>query len=171
MTATEFSSYVQRVSSSLSPAALQLTRDADDANDLVQETLLKALVNKEKFTAGTNLKGWLYTIMRNTFINNYNKVTKRNSTFDCSDSRFVINHDESMITQNKAGATFVMNDINAAIADLCEEHRIPFMMYFGGYKYLEIAELLKIPIGTVKNRIHLARKELKEMLWVYRLDV
>ncbi|MDX5437939.1 MAG: RNA polymerase sigma factor, partial [Pontibacter sp.] len=66
--------------------------------------------------------------------------------------------------------TFVMNDINKAIANLNEEHRTPFMMYYIGYKYLEIAEKLQIPIGTVKNRIHIARKELKKMLKVYSQD-
>ena len=171
MTATEFSSFVQSAAGTLKPAAMHLTRDADEAKDLVQETLLKALMNKEKFIAGTNLKAWLYTIMRNTFINNYNKVTKRSSNIDSTDYLLHANTDESLVTQNKGTSTFVMNDIDAAIADLSEEHRTPFLMYFGGYKYLEIAEMLKIPIGTVKNRIHIARKELKQMLQVYQLDV
>jgi RNA polymerase sigma factor (sigma-70 family) len=167
MTAIEFSTLVQKVSGSLKPAALNLTRDADDAKDLVQETLLKALLNKDKFKAGTNLKAWLYTIMRNTFINNYNKITKRSSNIDSTEYFQYFNTDENYITVNGASSDFVVNDINEAIARLNEEFRTPFMMYYIGYKYLEIAEKLNIPIGTVKNRIHIARKELKQVLKVY----
>ncbi len=170
MTAIEFSNLVQNMAQSLKPAAMNLTRDSDDAKDLVQETMLKALTNKEKFRAGTNLKAWLYTIMRNTFINNYNKITKRSSNVDSAEYLQYLNSDENYITYNKGTATFVMGDINKAIGLLQEEHRTPFMMYYVGYKYLEIAEKLQIPIGTVKNRIHIARKELKQALKVYRQD-
>ncbi|RAU81650.1 RNA polymerase sigma factor [Pontibacter arcticus] len=168
MTAVEYSNQVQNIAQSLWPAAFKLTRDSDDAKDLVQETMLKALTNRTKFKAGTNLKAWLYTIMRNTFINNYNKITKRSSHIDSTEYLQYLNTDENYITQNKGTSTFVINDINEAIAHLSEEHRTPFMLYYVGYKYLEIAEKLKIPIGTVKNRIHIARKELKEMLKVYQ---
>ena len=167
MTAVEFSNHIQLVAGSLKPVAINLTRNADDAKDLVQETLLKALANREKFNAGTNLKAWLYTIMRNTFINNYNKITKRSSNIDSTEYLQYQNTDDSFVTVNKGMAAFVMSDIKAAIARLNEEHRRPFMMYYIGYKYLEIAEKLNIPIGTVKNRIHIARKELKNMLQVY----
>ncbi|NEM97333.1 RNA polymerase sigma factor [Pontibacter burrus] len=170
MTAIEFSNLIERVTQSLRPVAFNLTRDVDDAKDLVQETMLKALSNKDKFKAGTNLKAWLYTIMRNTFINNYNKITKRSSNIDSTEYLQYLNTNENYITQNKGTATFVMNDINEAIAGLNEEHRTPFMMYYIGYKYTEIAEKLQIPIGTVKNRIHIARKELKQSLKVYQQD-
>ncbi|PSR52217.1 RNA polymerase subunit sigma [Adhaeribacter arboris] len=167
MTATEFSSMVQKISKSLKPVALNLTRDADDAKDLVQETLLKALLNKDKFKAGSNLKAWLYTIMRNTFINNYNKITKRSSNIDSTEYFQYFNTDENYIAKNGAVYTFVVSDINEAISHLNEEYRTPFMMYYIGFKYLEIAEKLNIPIGTVKNRIHIARKELKKVLKIY----
>lgn len=167
MTALEFSNHIQLAAGSLKPVAMNLTRNADDAKDLVQETLLKALSNRDKFNAGTNLKAWLYTIMRNTFINNYNKITKRSSQIDSAEYLQYMTNDDSFVTVNKGTAAFVMRDIKAAIAKLNEEHRTPFMMYYIGYKYLEIAEKLNIPIGTVKNRIHIARKELKRMLQVY----
>jgi len=167
MTAIEFTNQVQKLSYSLKPVAMNLTRDLDDAKDLIQETLLKALTNKDKFKAGTNLKAWLYTIMRNSFINNYNKITKRSSTLDNTDFLKYLNADDSYVTHNGATSKFALKDINNAIEFLDEEYRTPFMMYFTGYKYLEIAEKLQIPIGTVKNRIHLARKELKAMLSVY----
>ena len=169
MTVIEFSNMVQQVAQSLRPAAMNLTRDADDAKDLVQETLLKALNNRDKFKAGTNIKAWLYTIMRNTFINNYNKVIKRSSNIDSAEYLQYLNTDENYITQNKGAATFVMNDINEAIANLSEDHRTPFMMYYVGFKYLEIAEKLQIPIGTVKTRIHVARQLLKKQLSAYSL--
>lgn len=167
MTALEFSDIVQKVSYSLKPAAMNLTRDADDAKDLVQETLLKALVNKEKFKTGTNLKAWLYTIMRNTFINNYNKITKRSSNIDSTDVFNYFKTDENYTIVNGAASEFVVNDINDAISKLNDEYRTPFLMYYIGYKYMEIAAKLGIPIGTVKNRIHLARKELKQVLKIY----
>ena len=156
MTALEFTNQVQQLSYALKPVAMNLTRDFDEAKDLVQETLLKALTNRDKFKAGTNLKAWLYTIMRNSFINNYNKITKRSSNIDSDDYFLYINTDQNFITQNGATGKFALNDINKAIEGLDEDFRTPFMMYFTGFKYLEIAEKLRIPIGTVKNRIHIA---------------
>ena len=167
MTALEFTNQVQKLSYALKPVAMNLTRDFDEAKDLVQETLLKALTNRDKFKAGTNLKAWLYTIMRNSFINNYNKITKRSSNIDSDDYFLYINTDKNFIAQNGATGKFALNDINKAIEGLDEDFRTPFMMYFTGFKYLEIAEKLRIPIGTVKNRIHIARKELKQLLSVY----
>ncbi|AKQ45992.1 RNA polymerase sigma factor [Rufibacter radiotolerans] len=167
MTALEFSSVVEKLVPTLRPAAYNLTRDSDDAKDLVQETLLKALVNKDKFKVGTNLKAWLYTIMRNTFINHYNKVTKRSSSLDTADYAQSFPGDERMVAVNGASGEFAMNDIYAAIEKLSEDLRTPFMMYYTGFKYTEIADKLSLPIGTVKNRIHLARKELKVQLAPY----
>ena len=155
------------MSYSLKPAALNLTRDQDEAKDLVQETLLKALTHQDKFKAGTNLKAWLYTIMRNSFINNYNKITRRTSHVDSDDYFVFVNSDQSFIAQNGATAAFILHDVRQAMGHLHEDFRRPFLMYFTGYKYLEIADKLEIPIGTVKNRIHIARKELKQMLQVY----
>ncbi|MHC2991173.1 RNA polymerase sigma factor [Pontibacter sp. HJ8] len=167
MTAVDFTHHIQLAAGSLRPVAMNLTRNADDAKDLVQETLLKAITNQDKFNAGTNLKAWLYTIMRNTFINNYNKITKRSSNIDSSEYLQYLNTDQNYITYNQGTAAFMMSDIMAAIGQLNEEHRTPFMLYYTGFKYLEIAEKLGIPIGTVKNRIHIARKELKKALQVY----
>ncbi len=151
----------------LRPAAYNLTRDTDDAKDLVQETLLKAFVNRDKFKAGTNLKAWLYTIMRNTFINHYNKITKRSSSIDTTEYIQFHPSDARMIAVNGASGAFALEDIQEAIDRLPEDLKTPFMMYYVGYKYLEISDQLKLPIGTVKNRIHLARKELKQALLVY----
>lgn len=168
MTAKEFTAEVQHLSYALKPAAMTLTRDQDDAKDLVQETLLKALTNREKFKAGTNLKAWLYTIMRNSFINNYHKITRRSSQAGSGEAWAQLPHDPRFIAHNEASGTFVLQDVQQALKGLDADFRRPFLMYFTGYKYLEIADKLQIPIGTVKNRIHIARKELKQRLKVYQ---
>ncbi len=167
MTVPEFTSVVEKMAPVLRPAAYTLTRDTDDAKDLVQETLMKAFANRDKFRPGTNMKAWLYTIMRNTFINHYNKITKRTSPLDTTEHFQFSPHDQRMTTVNRASGDFALNDIYAAIEQLAEDLRIPFMMYYVGYKYQEISDQLTLPIGTVKNRIHLARKALKQKLHVY----
>lgn len=166
MTAIEFSFKVENLTTSLRPFALKLTRDRDDANDLLQETMLKAYSNRDKFAEGTNLKAWMYTIMKNTFITNYQRMVRRNTFIDTTDNLHYINSSDSL-TQNGALQSFAMKDINKAIDDLNEVYRVPFLMYFRGFKYHEIADKLNVPIGTVKNRIHIARKELKDYLKVY----
>ena len=166
MTTIEFTQHIAKMSKSLRPFAMKLTRDADDANDLLQDTLLKAFTNREKYADGTNLKAWLYTIMKNTFITNYQRMIRKNTFIDTSDNLHYINSFESS-TDNMAFSTFALDDINRAVEALEFEYKTPFMMYFRGFKYHEIAQKLDIPIGTVKNRIHIARKELKERLFMY----
>ena len=169
MTNIEFSTLVTRQTSSLKIYALRFTHDADDANDLVQDTILKAITYFNKFKEGTNLKGWLYTIMKNTFINNYRRIVKIGS--------FVTKTDEISSQQlsysasvNQGENKFVMDDIKTALSNLQQEYYVPFTMYFEGYKYHEIADYLTIPIGTVKTRIHVAIKLLKDDLKVYDIN-
>lgn len=166
MTALEFSYNVDQLTSSLKPFALKLTKDMEDANDLLQETLLKAFTNRDKFAEGTNLKAWMYTIMKNTFITNYQRMMRRNTFIDTTENLHYINSTDSTI-QNTAYNNFVMKDMTKAIELLQDAYKVPFMMHFRGFKYHEIANKLEIPIGTVKNRIHIARKELKIKLKVY----
>ncbi|MCO4292635.1 sigma-70 family RNA polymerase sigma factor [Solitalea sp. MAHUQ-68] len=166
MTRIEFNTLVLRQSSSLKLYALHFTKDSDDANDLVQDTLLKAITYYNKFKEGTNLKGWLYTIMKNTFINNYRRLVKVNNVVIQSDDILPANLLYSA-TSNGAEGKFVLEDVNKALSNLSEEYYTPFTMYFEGYKYHEIAEELSIPIGTVKTRIHVARKLLKGQLKDY----
>ncbi|OYX17515.1 MAG: RNA polymerase subunit sigma [Algoriphagus sp. 32-45-6] len=167
MTTLEFSYSLDKLSSSLKPFAMKLTRDVDDANDLLQDTMVKAFTNRDKFTEGTNLKAWLYTIMKNTFITNYQKMVRRGTFVDTTDNLHYINSSDSLI-ENGAYGSFAMDDIQFAIENLDDVYKTPFMMHFRGFKYHEIADKLQIPIGTVKNRIHIARKLLKEELFVYR---
>ena len=166
MTALEFSYTVDKLTVSLKPFALRLTRDMEDANDLLQETLLKAFSNREKYTDGTNLKAWMYTIMKNTFITNYQRMVRKNTFIDSTDNMHYINSTSNTI-ENSAYGKFAMKDITRAIENLDDAYKIPFTMHFRGFKYHEIAEKLDIPIGTVKNRIHIARKELKYKLKNY----
>ena len=166
MTAIEFTNHIGKVSKSLRPFALRLTKDVEDANDLLQDTLLKAFTNRDKYTDGTNLKAWLYTIMKNTFITNYQRMVRKNTFIDTTDNLHYINSMDSS-TDNMAYSSFAQDDINRAVNSLDDTYRMPFMMHFRGFKYHEIATKLAIPIGTVKNRIHIARKELKDQLKVY----
>ncbi|EKB49506.1 RNA polymerase sigma factor [Cecembia lonarensis] len=167
MTTLEFSYSLNKLSSSLKPFALKLTRDMDDANDLLQDTMVKAFTNRDKFTEGTNLKAWLYTIMKNTFITNYQRMVRRGTFVDTTDNLHYINSGDILV-ENGAYGDFAMDDIYAAIDKLDDVYKVPFMMHYKGFKYHEIADKLNIPIGTVKNRIHIARKLLKEDLLVYK---
>lgn len=167
MTTLEFSYSLDKLSSSLKPFALKLTRDMDDANDLLQDTMVKAFTNREKFTEGTNLKAWLYTIMKNTFITNYQRMVRRGTFVDTTDNLHYLNSGDVLV-ENGAYGDFAMEDIQTAITNLEDVYKTPFMMHFKGFKYHEIADKLNIPIGTVKNRIHIARKLLKEDLHMYQ---
>ncbi len=167
MATLEFNYTLSQMSKSLKPFALKLTRDTDDANDLLQETLMKAFNHREKFSQGTNLKAWLYTIMKNTFITNYQRMVRRGTFIDTTDNLHFINSTGSRI-ENMAAGNFALRDINHAIENLDDVHKTPFMLYFRGFKYHEISERLEIPIGTVKNRIHIARKQLKDKLSIYK---
>ena len=167
MTALEFSYAITQSTKALKPFALRLTRDMDDAADLLQDTVLKAFVHKDKFSEGTNLKAWMYTIMKNTFITNYQKLVKRRTFIDTTENLHFINSTQ-FTTRNGGEQKFTMDDIQKALSTLENSFREPFMMYFHGYKYHEISDKLSIPIGTVKNRIHLARKELKDVLKMYQ---
>lgn len=167
MTALEFSYSLSQMSKTLQPFALKLTKDREEANDLLQETMLKAYTNRDKFAKGTNLKAWLYTIMKNTFITNYQRMMRRGTFIDTTDNLHFINSSKVKI-ENRAYGDFALKDINTSIEKLDDVYKTPFMMYFRGFKYHEIADRLEIPIVTVKNRIHIARKQLKDQLRIYR---
>lgn len=166
MTTLEFGYELTGMQQSLLPFAFKLTKNQEEANDLLQETLYKAFSNKEKFKEGTNLKAWLFTIMKNTFITNYQKLIRKNTFIDTTDNLHFINSSKNT-TENLAYSNFTNEDINHALDKLSDTYKTPFIMYFKGFKYHEIAIKLNIPIGTVKNRIHIARKELKYFLKTY----
>lgn len=163
MSTQEFQAKVIALQNFLKPYALNLTNDLEDTNDLLQETMFKALSNKDKFEQGTNIKAWLYTIMKNIFINNYRRKTKMRITSDGTENTFYL--DSNQQTEgNGAQGKLVMDDLMKIVAGLPEEYRLPFMRHYEGFKYQEIADELALPLGTVKSRIFLARQELKKKL-------
>lgn len=166
----DFNRSIISLSTNLQPYAINLTKDMDGAKDLLQETMLRALANREKFKEGTNLKAWLFTIMKNIFINKYRKKVKRNTLIDTTDNHYYINS-AGNATNNRAEGNFVLDDLNYAIDGLSADYKVPFMMFYTGYKYHEIAAHLKLPLGTVKSRIFFARKALKKQLQPYAQPV
>lgn len=167
MSTPEFGALISDHHSFLKQLALKLTRQMDEAEDLIQDTMLKALKNKDKYRVGTNLKGWLYTIMKNTFINNYRKKKNRNTFVDETENQFFLNSKES--SRSEFADSTVDNDyIMKQISTIEKNYVDAFMMHFNGFKYEEISEILDIPLGTVKSRIFLARKKMMEKLQDYR---
>jgi RNA polymerase sigma factor (sigma-70 family) len=163
MPTTDFNEVLLENADFLKPFAINLTRDTEAANDLYQETLYKALANKEKYNVGTNIKAWLFTIMRNIFINDYRRKVKQRTIFDSTPNDYLLNLKQASVS-NDAETDLRMKEINTAIHHLPDIFRVPFQLYFDGYKYQEIADVLAEPLGTVKSRIHFARKLLKERL-------
>ncbi|CAI8258453.1 MAG: RNA polymerase subunit sigma [Bacteroidetes bacterium MED-G17] len=169
MTSVDFDKQVQQQERPLMNYALQLTKDFEDAKDLVQETMLKAFTYKSKFKEGTNLKGWLYTIMKNSFINNYRRIVKRNTFIDTTDSTYHMDI-EGYYTENKGTNNFLRRDMEYAIEQLPEDLQVTFNYNRQGFKYHEIADILNIPIGTVKTRIFVAKRKLRKHLRSYAHD-
>lgn len=166
MSQSDFGNLLFKHESFLYQLAMKLTRSLEDSNDLIQETYFKALKSRDKFKEGTNLKGWLYTIMRNTFINAYRKEKNQNTFVDETDSNYFIDSTVVHKTTNaesKLEQDYLMEQINSIEKPYVDT----FMLYFNGYKYDEIAEKLNVPLGTVKSRIFLARKKMMSKLKDY----
>jgi len=163
MSIVEFNQLLVSNAEFLKPFANTLTKDSEAAKDLFQETLYRALANKDKYNVGTNIKAWLYTIMRNIFINNYRRKVKQNTIFDTTPNEYLLNHNQAVIP-NTAESNLRIKDIQVAIHKLPEIFRNPFLLYFDGFKYHEIADMLSEPLGTIKSRIHFARKLLKAQI-------
>ena len=163
MSILEFNQLLLINSAFLNPFAINLTRDKESAKDLVQETMYKAIANHEKYITGTNIKAWLYTIMRNIFINDYRKKTKQHVIFDATANDFLLDYNQSAIS-NLAESKLRIKEIQTAVYYLPSIFKEPFLLYFDGYKYHEIAGILREPLGTIKSRIHFARKLLKKKI-------
>ncbi len=166
MANSEFEQLISGNEAYLKPFAFTLTRDHESAKDLIQETFFRALANKEKYNIGTNIKAWLYTIMRNIFINDYRKKAKQNTVLDYSDNDFLLNHQQTAVG-NVASSNLEFKYIQTKVEHLPNIFKKPFLLYVDGYKYNEIADMLHEPLGTIKSRIHFARKLLKEVLERY----
>lgn len=149
--------------------AYMLTSNKDDAYDLLQDTTLKALDNEEKYAENTNFKGWVFTIMRNIFINNYRRATQSSVKIDTTDDLYTLNLPQDSGYESPEDS-YVVNEVNEAIERFSEEYKVPFSLHLAGYRYAEIAEYMNLPVGTVKSRIYYARQKLRKELKDYSLD-
>ncbi|MCB0633996.1 MAG: sigma-70 family RNA polymerase sigma factor [Lewinella sp.] len=165
MNTSEFVCDFNKFSHYLKAFALKLTKDIHLAEDLYQDTALRAFRHRDKYTAKTNMKAWLSTIMKNTFINEFRK-RKRWEKVMVNTSEDHMLESESKCTWN-AGEEQVRGEVlEQEIEKLEDPLRIPFLLMIKGYKYEEIAHVMDLPLGTIKSRIFMARRRLKDKLRV-----
>ena len=162
-----FQTNLMNLQSNMMNFALMLTSNRDDAMDLLQDTTLKALDNQDKYAENTNFKGWVFTIMRNIFINNYRRAARTATVVDTTENLYFLNLSQDSGLETPEGA-FGAAEITEAINEFSDDFRIPFTMHVQGYKYNEIAEKMNLPLGTIKSRIFLARKRLQQRFSDYR---
>lgn len=167
MRTADFTQNLLGMQTELHRFALKLTADREEADDLLQETSLKALDNEDKYTPDTNFKGWMYTIMRNIFINNYRKTVRDQTFVDHTDNLFHLSLPQDSGFESTEG-NYDLKEIRRIVNTLPKEYRVPFSMYVSGFKYREIAERLGLPIGTVKSRIFFTRQRLQKDLKDFR---
>ncbi len=163
MSHLEFSQGFSQFQTMLLAFAYRLTKDEDDARDLLQETAYKAFKYRGLYQPKTNLRAWLMTIMRNTFINSYRQKKRRQTLNDKTDNEYFLNSG-TLVVKNHGETNVTIEEIQKIVDALEDWMKVPFLMHYQGYKYDEIAEALDIPLGTVKSRIFFARKKLQEAL-------
>ena len=166
MASKNFQTKLLDLQSNLLNFAYLLTSNRDDAYDLLQDTTLKALDNEDKYVDNVNFKGWVFTIMRNIFINNYRKVVRSATIIDQTEDLYHLNLPQDSGFETPEGS-YAAQEITAAINEFGDEYRIPFSMHIAGYKYNEIAEKMGLPLGTIKSRIFFARQKLQSRLSDY----
>ncbi len=167
MGTSKFQNDLMNLQSNMLNFAYMLTSNRDDAYDLLQDTTLKVLDNESKYAENTNFKGWVFTIMRNIFINNYRRTARAATMIDTTDNLYHLNLSQDSGLESPE-ESYGASEIGAAIESFSDEYRIPFSMHVAGYKYNEIAEHMNLPLGTVKSRIFFARKKLQERFADYR---
>lgn len=167
MGSQNFESKLLALQSNLLNFAYMLTSNRDDAYDLLQDTTLKALDNEDKYVDNVNFKGWVFTIMRNTFINSYRKTVRANTVIDRTDDLYHLSLPQNSGFETPEGA-LATQEIHAVLDSFGDDLRIPFSLHLAGYKYSEISDRTGIPLGTIKSRIFFARKRLQQALRDYR---
>ena len=169
MTQLQFDNALLGLSDKLHYYALSLTTDSERADDLLQETFLKAITYRKKFRQNTNFKAWMYTIMKNTFINDYRRNVKTKKKFEgtSNDFHLIFSKDKVYPAPDSFYST---KEITKCIDGLEDEYKVPFNMFLDGYKYKEIAKELDLPLGTVKSRIFFTRKKLTKVLNEYSIN-
>jgi RNA polymerase sigma-70 factor (ECF subfamily) len=163
MTEIQFRKKILGIQKNMYHFALTLTANKNDAEDLLQDTTLKVLDNWDKYVDNTNFKGWVLTIMRNIFVNNYRKVLRRQTVIDQTEDLYFLNLSQESELEGPED-TMTMKEIFFVINKLNDELKVPFSMYLAGYKYSEISNRMGLALGTVKSRIFFARKELQKSL-------
>ena len=148
--------------------AYQLTTNREEAHDLLQDTTLKALDNEDKYVDNVNFKGWIFTIMRNIFINNYRQNVRKATVIDQTEDLYHLNISQDSGFTTPEGS-YAVQEISKAINSFPSEYKEPFSLHVAGYKYQEIADKMNLPLGTVKSRIFFARQRLQSMLKDYSL--
>lgn len=167
MNTTTFTEDLIRVQDDLLRFAYKLTTDREEAQDLLQETSLKALDNEDKYTPDTNFKGWMFTIMRNIFINNYRKLTREQTFLDTTGNLYHLNLPQDMAYES-TDRSYDLKEMHRIVNALPRDYRVPFSMHVSGFKYREIADKLGLPLGTVKSRIFFTRQKLQQELKDFR---
>lgn len=167
MAQSDFQKRLMELQSNLFSFAMKLTSNYDDANDLLQDTTCKALVNEEKYVDDSNFKSWVFTIMRNIFINNYRRVVRTQTVVDKTEDLYQLNLNQ-LESSETPDNSYAMSEVTSVVDSLQEEYRVPFVMHISGYKYQEIAEQMHLPLGTVKSRIFFAKQKLQSELKEYR---
>lgn len=167
MSAKSFRAQLVEIQENLYNFAYMLTSNRDDAYDLVQDTTLKVLDNEDKYVENVNFRGWVFTIMRNMFINGYRKAARTPTMVDRTDDLYFLSLPQDSGLETPEGALGAQ-EIQHMVHQLSDELRIPFSMHLAGYKYAEIAQRTGIPVGTIKSRIFFARKRLQAALSDYR---
>lgn len=163
LSATAFNDALMQQTTSLLHLSRCLTWDESAAKDLVQDTLYRALKNRDKFQDGTNMGAWLHTMMRHIFINDFKRHKTRSTLLSEHVGEIEFSQPGSS-AQNHGLGNMRLKEIKMAIFRLPSCFRMAFELYFAGYKYQEIAQMQRVPLGTVKSRIYFARKALLENL-------
>ncbi len=167
MNSSNFQTALMNLQANMLNFAFMLTSNRDDAYDLLQDTTLKALDNQDKYADDANFKGWVFTIMRNLFINNYRRASRQATVVDTTENLYHLNLSQDSGLETPEGS-LTAQEITAAIDALSDDFRVPFSMHVAGYKYQEIADKMGLPLGTVKSRIFFARKRLQERFADYQ---
>lgn len=167
MSSLNFQDRLLKLQDNMMNFAYILTSNKDEAKDLLQDTTLKVLDNEDKYIDNVNFKGWVFTIMRNIFINNYRRIVRSQTIVDKTEDLYHLNLPQESGFSTPEGS-FNVKEITKPIQSFSDEYRIPFSMHVAGYKYNEIAEKMNLPLGTVKSRIFFARQRLQELLKDYK---
>jgi RNA polymerase sigma-70 factor (ECF subfamily) len=162
MTNLYFKTQVDKIEDLLFGFAMKLTKNRENAKDLMQETLMRGFQARDRFKIGTHFKSWMTTIMYNSFINHYRKQKTRNRVEQPVED--IVHLSNKATTEGSGEQIILREELDRILNQLDLKYKKPFLMFFKGFQYDEIAEDMELPIGTVKSRIFYARKQLKAMI-------